>query len=302
MTKEKPTAISYATGEGWACAQGDCVELMRTMPESSMHLTVTSIPFSSLFTYSNSDRDFGNCRNDEEFFGQFHFWVSELLRVTMPGRIAAIHCMILPSSKTRDGFIGLRDFRGEVVRAMVAGGWIFHSETAIRKDPVVAMQRTKALGLLHKQIKKDSTMSRTGIADYLCAFRKPGENPERVTHTNESYPVSKWQQVAEPVWTDINQTKTLQFRSARTEADELHVCPLQMQVIERCVELWSNPGDRVLDPFGGIGSTGVVALSMGRKAVICELKESYYEQAKANLAGANKQTSLFESLEMGAAE
>ena len=286
-------ANDTSEGDGWFAASGDCVHLLRDMPASSVHLTVTSIPFASLFTYSASDRDFGNCRDQDEFFGQFKFWVKELLRVTKPGRIAAIHSMILPTVKTRDGVIGLRDFRGEVVRAMVEGGWIFHSETAIWKDPVTAMQRTKALGLLHKQVKKDSCMSRTGILDYLDAFRVPGQNPEPVSHTDESYPVSKWQQVASPVWMDIDQGDTLQNRSVRQEADERHLCVLQRQVIENCVELWSNENDVVLDPFGGIGSTGVVALNMGRRAVIHELKPVYYEQAVANMSAAKRQTSLF---------
>lgn len=287
-------ALNYEQGENWAAANGDCVELMKSMPDSSVHLTVTSIPFASLFTYSASDRDFGNCRSQGEFFGQFEFFTRELLRVTIPGRIAAVHCMILPSTKTKDGFIGLKDFRGEVVRSFERGGWIFHSETAIWKDPVTAMQRTKALGLLHKQIKKDSTMSRTGILDYLCAFRRPGKNPEPVTHTDETYPVDKWQQVASPVWMDIEQSKTLQARSAREEEDEAHLCPLQTQVIERCVELWSNPRDVVFDPFGGIGSTPFCALRMGRRAVMHELKPSYFQQAVANLRNANRQTSLLD--------
>jgi hypothetical protein len=291
--------LARAEGEDWVAANGDCVELMGDMPESSVHLTVTSIPFASLFTYSASDRDFGNCRSHGEFFGQFKFFVDELLRVTIPGRIAAVHCMILPASKTKDGFIGLKDFRGEVVRAFERLGWIFHSETAIWKDPVTAMQRTKALGLLHKQIKKDSTMSRTGILDYLCAFRRPGKNPEPVTHTDETYPVSKWQEVASPVWIDIEQSKTLQSRSAREDEDELHLCPLQTQVIDRCIELWSNPRDVVLDPFGGIGSTGVQALKTGRKAVIHELKRSYFEQAVRNLATARKQVSIFDRINTG---
>lgn len=276
-------AIAQASGSNWSIANGDCVELMRTMPERSVHLTVTSIPFASLYTYSASDRDFGNCRTHAEFFDHFRFWVEELGRITMAGRIAAIHCMILPSSKTRDGVIGLLDFRGDVVRAMQAGGWIFHSETAIWKDPVTAMQRTKALGLLHKQIKKDSAMSRTGILDYLCAFRRPGTNPEPVMHTDETYPVTKWQQTASPVWMDVNPSDTLQGRSAREHDDERHIAPLQLQVIDRCIDLWSNPGDVVFDPFGGIGSTGVCALKLDRRAVLCELKRSYYEQAVANL-------------------
>jgi hypothetical protein len=294
-------SLNYQRGENWAAANGDCVELMRSMPEASVHLTVTSIPFASLFTYSASDRDFGNCRSQDEFFGQFEFFVRELLRVTIPGRLAAIHCMILPSSKTKDGYIGLKDFRGEVVRAFERGGWIFHSETAIWKDPVTAMQRTKALGLLHKQIRKDSSMSRTGILDYLCAFRRPGKNPEPITHTAESYPVSKWQEVASPVWMDIQQSRTLQARSAREEEDEAHLCPLQTQVIERCVELWSNPGDVVFDPFGGIGSTPHCAVRMGRRAVMHELKPSYFQQAVRNLQTANKQVTIFDRIQ-GAAQ
>jgi hypothetical protein len=286
-------SIAYEKGEHWAAANGDCVELMRAMPERSVHLTVTSIPFASLFTYSASDRDFGNCRSQEEFFAQFKFFVDELLRVTMTGRIAAVHCMILPSSKTKDGYIGLKDFRGDVVRAFERGGWIFHSETAIWKDPVTAVQRTKALGLLHKQLRKDSTMSRTGILDYLCAFRRPGQNPEPVSHTDETYPVRKWQQVASPVWLDIDQHKTMQARSARDEEDEAHLCPLQTQVIERCVELWSNVGDVVFDPFGGIGSTPVRAVELGRRGVMHELKESYFQQAVRNLKNAASQQSLF---------
>jgi DNA modification methylase len=310
-------ALDYTEGADWSAAQGDCVHLMRDMPESSVHLTVTSIPFASLLTYSASDNDFGNCRDHRQFFGQFRFFVEDLLRVTKPGRLAAIHCMILPTSKIRDGEIGLYDFRGDIVRAFTDSGWVFHSETGIWKCPVVAVTRTKAHGLLHKTLKSDSCRSRTGILDYLCVFRKPGDNPERVTHTNDNYPVSKWQQVAspiwqvdpgdvpvpEPFWDDINQTETLQARSARDERDEAHVCPLQTQVIERAVELWSNPGDVVFDPFGGIGSTGVVALAMGRRHVMTELKASYYQQAVRNLKGARKQTSLLDYIESkGAAE
>ena len=275
-----------ASGNNWTAVNGDCVDVMRSMPERSVHLTVTSIPFASLYTYSASDHDFGNTSSHAQFFEQFKFWVAELARVTMAGRIAAIHCMILPSSKQRDGVIGLLDFRGDVVRAMQSGGWIFHSETAIWKDPVTAMQRTKALGLLHKTIRKDSSMSRTGILDYLCAFRRPGLNPEPIAHTEETFPVSKWQQVASPVWMDINPSDTLQGRSAREHEDERHICPLRLPVIERCIDLWSNPGDVVFDPFGGIGSTGVRALEMGRRAVIAELKASYYGQAIKNLANA----------------
>lgn len=270
-------------GENFIAVNGDCVEVMREMPENSVHLTVTSIPFAALLTYSCSDYDFGNVTSYPQFFDQFRYWTEALFRVTKSGRIAAIHCMILPTSKTRDGVIGLRDFRGDVVRAMQDGGWIFSSETAIWKDPVVAVQRTKALGLLYKQLRKDSCMSRTGILDYLCAFRKPGVNEEPVTKTIEGYPVKKWQKAASPVWMDINQTKTLQARSVRTEDDGAHLAPLQTEVIQRCIELWSNRGDVVLDPFGGIGSTGVVAIQEGRRATMIELKPEYFRQCAANL-------------------
>ena len=280
------------TGD-FALYQGDCVEVVKAMPDDSLHYSIFSPPFASLFTYSNSERDLGNARGPAEFFEHFRFLVGDLLRVTMPGRLLSFHAMNLPTSKARDGVIGLVDFRGELIRTFVNAGWIYHSEVCIWKDPVTAMQRTKALGLLHKQIKKDSCMSRQGIADYVVTMRKPGENPERVAHTNESFPVSVWQRYASPVWMDIDPNDTLQYRSARENDDERHICPLQLPVIRRCVELWTNPGDRVLSPFAGIGSEGVVALEMGRRFVGVELKRSYYEQAARNLAGATAQTSLF---------
>lgn len=200
----------------------------------------------------------------------------------MPGRDMSVHCMDLPTSKQRDGIIGLKDFRGILIRIMQDVGFIYHSQVCIWKDPVVAMQRTKALGLLWKQLKKDSAMSRQGLPDYVLTFRKPGENPEPVSHTAEDYPVGKWQQIASPVWMDIVQGDTLQRESARSEADEKHVAPLQLEVIERCIELWSNPGDIVLDPFVGIGSSVYQALLMGRRGIGFELKDSYYQQAVLN--------------------
>jgi hypothetical protein len=254
---------------------------------------VFSPPFASLYTYSNSERDLGNVRTHSEFFAHFRFLVGDLLRVTMPGRLLSFHCMDLPTSKSRDGFIGLTDFRGELIREFVAAGWILHSQVCIWKDPVTAMQRTKALGLLHKQIKKDSAMSRQGIPDYLVTVRKPGENPERVSHTDETFPVSLWQRYASPVWMDIDPYDTLQYRSAREHDDERHICPLQLEVIRRAMRLWTNPGDRVLSPFAGIGSEGFVALEEGRRFVGVELKKSYYDQACRNLAGAKKQQTLF---------
>lgn len=268
--------------ENYAIYNGDSCEVLQGIPDNSIHYSVTSIPFASLYTYSNSERDLGNSRTYSEFWEHYEFLIREWVRVMMPGRLISIHCMNLPTSKERDGYIGLRDFRGDVIRGMLAAGMIYHSEVVIWKDPVIAMQRTKALGLLHKQIKKDSAMSRQGIPDYLVTFRKPGDNPERVTHTNESFPVDQWQRYASPIWTDINPSDTLQKESAREDKDEKHICPLQLTVIRRAIELWTNPGDVVLDPFDGIGSTGYVALEMGRRHIGIELKDSYFQQAAAN--------------------
>lgn len=260
----------------------DCIELAQSLPSDSIHYSVSSIPFASLYTYSNSSKDLGNCRSYEEFAEHFAFMLKEWFRITMRGRLVSIHCMNLPTSKQHHGYIGIQDFRGDIIRWMQKEGFIYHSEVVIWKDPVTAMQRTKALGLLHKQIKKDSAMSRQGIPDYLVTFRKPGDNPEPVSHTNETFPVSVWQQYASPVWMDINPSKTLQKQSAREEKDERHICPLQLEVIERAIELWSNPGDVVYDPFGGIGSTGYVALKNGRKTLMSELKDSYFKQMVLN--------------------
>lgn len=269
-------------GDRYALYCGDSCEVIKGIPDNSVHFSVYSPPFASLYTYSNSDRDMGNCRNHGEFYEQFEFLASELFRVLMPGRNMSFHCMNLPTSKERDGFIGITDFRGELIRIFQKVGFIFHSEVCIWKDPVTAMQRTKALGLLHKQLKKDSCMSRQGIPDYLVTMRKPGENPEPVTHTNETFPVDAWQRYASPVWMDINQSNTLQARSARDEKDERHICPLQLDVIKRAILLWSNPGDIVLTPFLGIGSEAYVALELKRRAIGIELKESYYNQAVKN--------------------
>ena len=266
----------------YALYNGDSCEVLTEMPENSVHYIIYSPPFASLYTYSNSDRDLGNCRTRSEFFEQFEYIVKELYRVLMPGRLMSVHCMNLPTSKSRDGFIGIDDFRGDLIRLFQECGFIYHSEVCIWKDPVIAMQRTKALGLLHKQIKKDSAMSRQGIPDYLVTMRKPGENPEPVTHTNESFPVSIWQKYASPIWTDINPSDTLQYKSARDNKDEKHICPLQLKVIERGINLWTNPNDIVLTPFLGIGSECYKALEMGRRAIGIELKESYYQQAVKN--------------------
>mgnify|MGYP002632926515 CR=1 FL=1 len=277
------SVIDQTVANKYALYRGDCVEVLNDLPDDSIGFTVFSPPFSSLYTYSDDPRDMGNTKDDDEFFRHFGYLVPHLYRVTMPGRLVAVHCMNLPSSKMRHGVIGMRDFRGEIIRSMEAAGWVFHSEICVWKDPVTAMQRTKALGLLYKQIKKDSAMSRQGIPDHVCVFRKPGDNPEPITHEPEDFPVTLWQRYASPVWMDINQSDTLQYRSARENEDERHICPLQLEVIRRCVKLWSNPGDVVLSPFAGIGSEGYVALEEGRRFVGAELKRSYYEQARRNL-------------------
>ena len=281
--------IDSTIGENFALYNGDCVEVLRGIPAQSVHYSIFSPPFASLYTYSNSPRDMGNCRTNEEFFEHFAFLVTELKRVMRPGRNVSFHCMLFPASKERDGFIGLKDFRGDLIRAFQAQGFIFHAETVIWKDPVTQMQRTKALGLLHKSIRENAAMSRMSIPDYLITVRCPGEQQDRVTHGAE-FPVDLWQKVASPVWMDINPSDTLQYRSAREHDDERHICPLQLQVIERGVLLWTNPGDIVLSPFMGIGSEGYVSLEMGRKFVGVELKESYYRQAVANLAAATAKT------------
>jgi DNA modification methylase len=287
----------------FALYHGDCIDVLRGLPDESAHYSIFSPPFASLYTYSASPRDMGNVASHEEFFEQFRFLVPELFRVIKPGRLLSFHCMLLPTSKARDGVIGLTDFRGQLIRAFQEVGWVFHSEVVIWKDPVTAMQRTKALGLLHKTIRKDSSMSRQGIPDYLVTMRKPGENPEPIAHTGEGddIPVSMWQRFASPVWMDINPSDTLQHRSAREHDDEKHICPLQLEVIRRAVKLWTNPGDVVLSPFAGIGSEGHVSLQMGRRFVGAELKRSYYEQAARNLvaveSGTGPQADMFTAAE-----
>ena len=282
--------IDQYTTDRYTLINGDTTEVIRDIPSNSIGFSVYSPPFSSLYTYSNSDRDLGNSKTDEEFYIHFSFIVKELYRILMPGRIMAVHCMNLPTSKERDGYIGIKDFRGDLIRLFQDNGFIYHAETCIWKNPVTAMQRTKALGLLHKQIKKDSCMSRMGIPDYVVFMRKPGENPSRVTHTNESFPVSLWQDYASPVWDelnspvwwDINQSNTLN-RMFADEESERHICPLQLDVIERCLKMYSNEGDVVFTPFMGIGSEVYQSVKMGRKAIGIELKTEYYNQAVLNM-------------------
>jgi len=283
--------IDQTVTDKWTIVNGDCVEVVKALPDHSIGYSIFSPPFSSLYTYSNSPRDMGNCRNDEDFFEHFGYLIDELRRVMMPGRDVSFHCMLLPTSKVRDGVIGLKDFRGDLIRAFQARGFVYHSEVCIWKDPVTAMQRTKALGLLHKTVRTNASMSRQGIPDYLVTMRAPGDPVDKVTHDN--YPVDKWQKIASPIWMDIDPNDTLQYRSAREHDDERHICPLQLEVIRRGIELWTNPGDIVLSPFTGIGSEGYVAVEMGRRFVGAELKPSYYRQAVANLQSLGNQGSLF---------
>lgn len=302
----------FSQGTNYVAYNADCIEVARELQDNSVDFIIYSPPFASLYTYSNDERDMGNCTSNEEFFEHFDFLIKEMYRMLAPGRLMAVHCMNLPSSKQNDGFIGIKDFRGDLIRAFQSEGFIYHSEVCIWKDPVVAMQRTKALGLLHKTIKKDSSLSRQGIADYLVVMRKPGDNEKPIEGelayyvgtepANGFIPVERsdgslmwvvdrsgatnidtWQRYASPVWMDINQTRTLQYQNARAEDDERHICPLQLDVIERAMQLWTAPGDVVFSPFMGIGSEGYVALQMGRKFIGAELKESYFALARRNL-------------------
>lgn len=318
--KTQTKVINQKSGNRWIVYNADCVDVSRSIPDNSIHFSIYSPPFESLYTYSNSERDMGNSKTSGEFWQHYKFLIDEQFRMTIPGRLVAVHCMNLPILKQLHGYIGLRDFRGEIIKNFIDSGFIFHSEVCIWKDPVTAMQRTKALGLLHKQVTKDSCMSRQGIPDYLVVFRKPGENPNKVGGKFEKYfgtdpemlrlnddydsltddgktrfSIDVWQRYASPVWMDINPSYTLQKESAREEKDEKHICPLQLQVIERAIQLWSNPGDIVFSPFAGIGSEGYQAIRQGRKYIGIELKESYYNQAILNLSIAeSKQQTLFE--------
>lgn len=283
-------------GDGYTVYLGDCVKWARRMEDESIDYSVFSPPFADLFVYSNSDHDMGNCKDDEEFAAQLQFLIAELFRIIKPGRNVSFHCMNLPTTKMRQGFIGLRDFRGTLIRAFQDAGFIYHSEVCIWKDPVVAMQRTKALGLLHKTIRENSTMSRMGLPDYVVTMRKPGDAEVRVTH-GDDLPVMMWQKYASPIWDDIDQGRTLNRMPARDENDEKHMCPLQLDVIERCIHLWTNPNDLVFSPFTGIGSEGYCAVKMGRRFVGTELKPQYFELACKNIADAkSSQADLFSNI------
>lgn len=281
---------STYTSDNFTVHLGDCVKWAKRMESESVDYSVFSPPFVDLFTYSNSDHDMGNCTSDEEFNQQFRFLVDELFRVIKPGHNVSFHCMNLPTTKMRHGHIGVRDFRGELIRIFQEAGFIYHSEVCIWKDPVVAMQRTKALGLLHKTIRENATMSRQGLPDYVVTMRKPGDVVDRVLHDGiEDLPVYLWQKYANPVWFDIDQSKTLNKLPARDNKDLKHMCPLQLDVIERCIHLWSQQGDLVFSPFTGIGSEGYMAVKMGRRFVGTELKPSYFELACQNIEDAKKE-------------
>lgn len=323
--------INQVITDKYSLYHGDCVEVIKGIPDNSIHYTIFSPPFESLYTYSNSPRDMGNCANSEDFYAQFKFLVAELYRVTMPGRLLSFHCMDIPAMKERDGYIGLKDFPGELIRIFQEYGFIYHSRATIWKDPLIEATRTKAIGLMHKQVVKDSALCRQGLPDYLITMRKPGDNPEAISHpegftsfvgedeplapkkeptlkdsrkhrlismasTDPVYSHHVWRRYASPVWMDINQSNTLQKESAREEEDERHICPLQLDVIERAMQLWTNPGDITLSPFEGIGSEGYVAVKMGRRFVGIELKGSYFQLSVKNLQSAatkQEQINLF---------
>ena len=283
-------------GDGWDLYLGDAVEVCRKLEDESIHFSVFSPPFASLYTYSASERDMGNCKSEKDFFNHFKFLVVELHRILKQGRLISVHCMNLPRSKEMSGDMSLSDFRGDIIRLFESVGFLFHSEVCIWKDPLIAAVRTKALGLLHKQIMKDSTLSRQGVPDYVVSFRKKGDNKEFVSHPqgftdyigedkiesgNESHMI--WRRYASPVWMDIRQTRVLQYELAREEKDEKHICPLQLDVIERCLELWTNEGDIVISPFAGIGSEGYCSVLRSRKFIGIELKKSYFDYAVKNL-------------------
>lgn len=302
--------LDQFSGNDFQIYNADCVDVASTLPDGSIDYTIFSPPFESMYQFSNSDRDFGNSTR-ADFYHHFRFLVDEMFRITRPGRLLSFHCMNLPTSKVNDGYIGIHDFRGELIRMFQDAGWIYHSEVCIWKDPVVAMQRTKALGLLHKTIRKDSSMSRQGIADYLVTMRKPGQNDKPIRHYRDEeelrqvckdeglntideecniLPVMLWQKYASPVWMDINQSRTLNYKAGRDDDDQKHICPLQLDVIERALHLWTAPGDVVFTPFLGIGSEVYSAVKMGRRGIGAELKPSYFELAKKNIAEAQTGT------------
>jgi DNA modification methylase len=301
--------INQKKGDNYVLYNGDCVEIAKNLPSNSIDYSIFSPPFAQLYTYSDLDRDMGNCNSHDDFLRHFSFLAKELYRLIKPGRLVSFHCMNIPAMKERDGFIGLKDFRGDLIREFQSGGFVFHAEVVIWKDPLIEATRTKSLGLLHKQLCKDSSRVRQGIPDYIITMRKPGENQTPITHKdglshyagsgklphgNRSHNI--WRSYASPVWMDIRQTNTLNFREARSAKDEKHICPLQLDTIERCLTLWTNEGDVVLSPFSGIGSEGYMALQMNRKFIGIELKETYYNLSTKHLEKASQTTMRQEAL------
>lgn len=287
------TCINEKHGPDYAAYHGETVSVCSQLPDNCIDFSIYSPPFSNIFVYSDSAADMGNCANDAEFFEQYTYLIKEKLRITKPGRLSAVHCSDLPVRKGVDGYIGIKDFSGDIVRAHMSAGWILHTKITIWRCPVVEMTRTKALGLLYKQLQKDSSLSRMGMPDYVMVFRKPGDNGNPIRHTHADLPVEQWQKIASPVWMDIQQSNTLNKVGARESADERHICPLQLDLIERALLMWSNPGDTVLSPFMGIGSEGFCSLKQGRKFIGVELKESYWMQACQYLDGESAQGGLF---------
>jgi len=296
--------LAEAHGARWTLYNADCVDLARQLPDRSIDLALYSPPFANLYTYSDSMLDMGNCEDDRAFLKHYEFLVAELHRIMVPGRLVVVHCKDLVNYKGRDGMAGLRDFPGDLIRVHQAAGFALHSRVTIWKCPVTEMQRTKAHGLLYKTLRADSTFSRQGLAEYLLIFRRWAEEGEEnfvkpVPHASEDFPLERWQEWASPVWMTIDQTDVLNVEAAREDADEKHMCPLQLDVIERAVGLWSNPGDVVFSPFAGIASEGHGALQLGRRFVGVELKESYFKQAIGYLERAERgelQTDLFSTV------
>lgn len=286
MAQERMNVLNEAHGTNWAAYHADCVAFARDLPDNSVDFSIYSPPFSNLFVYSDSEADMGNSVNDDEFMVHYGFLLRELYRATQPGRLSAVHCSDLPLTKWKDGVIGIKDLTGQIIKAHQDAGWVLHSRVTVWKSPVVEMTRTKALGLLYKQLQKDSGRSRQGMPDYVLVFRKDGDNPKPIEHNPQNFPLDQWQEWASPVWMDIDQTDVLNVRQARAERDERHLCPLQLGLIERALILWSNAGDVVFSPFLGIGSEGVVSLKLGRKFVGTELKDTYFAQAVGYLRDA----------------
>lgn len=278
-----------AEGENWRMLLGDSCERLAEIPDDSIGMSVCSPPFASLFTYSPSPRDLGNSASREEFIEHYGFIVREKLRVTMPGRVACVHVQQLTTTKTTHGHVGLTDFRGDVIRCYLDNGWHFHGEVTVDKDPQAQAIRTKAQALMFVTKNRDSSATRPALADYLLLFRKPGENPEPIKNDVSN---DEWIEWARPVWLGIRETNTLNARVARDDADERHICPLQLDFIDRCVRLWSNPGETVLSPFAGIGSEGYMAVKRGRRFIGIELKPSYWRTACQNLEDLEREMAL----------